>query len=79
MTSTQLTTSKTVSHKHDLYSEILSVTSAMRKNSRWASSAHFMSAKDSALGSNLGLRISTFPPLAQSFGRGSNSWGVPRS
>lgn len=43
----------------------------MRKNSRWASSAHFMSAKDSALGSNLGLRISAFPHLAPSFGRGS--------
>ncbi|EKM82858.1 hypothetical protein AGABI1DRAFT_118287 [Agaricus bisporus var. burnettii JB137-S8] len=46
--------------KHVLYSEILSVTSAMRKNSRWASSTLYMSAKDtSTLGSNLGLRISS--------------------
>lgn len=46
--------------KHVLYSEILSVTSAMRKNSRWASSPLYMSAKEtSGLGSNLGLRISS--------------------
>ncbi|KAJ7702369.1 hypothetical protein B0H17DRAFT_1167206 [Mycena rosella] len=49
---------RTVSHKHVLYSEILSVTSVMRKNSRWASATHFMNARDSALGSNLGLRVS---------------------
>jgi len=45
--------------KHILYSEILFVTSVMRKNSRWASSTHFMNARDSALGINLGLRISS--------------------
>ncbi|KAJ6618317.1 hypothetical protein B0H10DRAFT_1795581 [Mycena sp. CBHHK59/15] len=50
---------RTVSHKHVLYSEILSVTSAMRKNSRWASATHFMNARDSELGSNLGLRLSS--------------------
>ncbi|KAJ7929284.1 Sec7-like domain is implicated in guanine nucleotide exchange function [Mycena leptocephala] len=50
---------RTVSQKHVLYSEILSVTSAMRKNSRWASATHFVNTKDSsALGSNLGLRVS---------------------
>ncbi|KAJ7771775.1 hypothetical protein B0H16DRAFT_195217 [Mycena metata] len=49
---------RTVSRKHVLYSEILSVTSAMRKNSRWASATHFTNARDSALGSNLGLRVS---------------------
>ncbi|KAF8894409.1 Sec7-like domain is implicated in guanine nucleotide exchange function [Infundibulicybe gibba] len=49
-----------VSLTHVLYSEILSVTSTMRKNSRWASSTHIMTTKDpAALGSNLGLRIST--------------------
>ncbi|KAJ6488639.1 hypothetical protein C8R47DRAFT_978394 [Mycena vitilis] len=48
---------RTVSQKHVLYSEILSVTSAMRKNSRWASATHFMNTRDSALGSNLGLRV----------------------
>ncbi|KAG6832717.1 hypothetical protein H0H92_012289 [Tricholoma furcatifolium] len=59
------------SFKHVLYSEILSVTTAMRKNSRWASSTHFVSSKDSALGSNLGLRISTSNQAAQSSGRGN--------
>jgi hypothetical protein len=46
-----------VSHKHVLLSEILAVTSAMRKNSRWASTTHFVNARDSALASNLGLRF----------------------
>ncbi|RDB21501.1 hypothetical protein Hypma_011417 [Hypsizygus marmoreus] len=64
-------TRKTVSHKHVLYSEILSVTSAMRKNSRWASSTHFVSAKDSTLGSNLGLRISTYSRASSTSGRGN--------
>ncbi|KAJ8699472.1 GDP/GTP exchange factor for ARF [Pleurotus ostreatus] len=50
---------RSVSTKHVLHSEILSVTSTMRKNSRWASTAHFMSSRDSALGTNLGLRISS--------------------
>lgn len=45
-----------VSMKHVLLSEILSVTSVMRKNSRWASSAHSFSPRDSALASSLGLR-----------------------
>jgi golgi-specific brefeldin A-resistance guanine nucleotide exchange factor 1 len=31
----------------------------MRKNSRWASTTHFMNQRDSALGSNMGLRISS--------------------
>jgi len=45
-----------VSPKHTLYAEILAVTSAMRKNSRWASSHYSLSARDSALASSLGLR-----------------------
>ncbi|KAK7023901.1 SEC7 domain-containing protein [Favolaschia claudopus] len=49
---------RTVSQKHVLYSEILAVTSAMRKNSRWSSATHFINSRDSALGSNLGLRVS---------------------
>ncbi|KAL0063281.1 GDP/GTP exchange factor for ARF [Marasmius tenuissimus] len=53
------TTRQTVSKKHVLLSEILSVTSVMRKNSRWASSTYFMNTRGSALGSNLGLRISS--------------------
>ncbi|KAJ3572817.1 hypothetical protein NP233_g2836 [Leucocoprinus birnbaumii] len=51
---------RNASIKHVLYSEILSVTSAMRKNSRWAAPTLYMGAKDpAALGSNLGLRISS--------------------
>ena len=47
------------SPKHVLYSEILSVTSAMRRNSRWASSVHIVTGRNPTnLGSNLGLRIS---------------------
>ncbi|KAF8636714.1 hypothetical protein AX17_003517 [Amanita inopinata Kibby_2008] len=54
------TTRSTASYKHVLYSEILSVTSAMRRNSRWASSVHVVSSRNPAeLGSHLGLRIST--------------------
>ncbi|KAJ7168148.1 hypothetical protein C8R43DRAFT_983232 [Mycena crocata] len=60
---------RTVSHKHVLYSEILSVTSAMRKNSRWASATHFMNARDSALGSNLGLRVSNTSQSAKRVSR----------
>jgi brefeldin A-resistance guanine nucleotide exchange factor 1 len=47
---------KTISSGHIIYSEILSVTSVMRKNSRWSSSMHTYYTKDSALASNLGLR-----------------------
>lgn len=49
---------ETVSHKHVLYSEILTVTSVMRRNSRWATSTHFASPRDAGLGNDLGLRIS---------------------
>ncbi|KAJ4488408.1 hypothetical protein J3R30DRAFT_3435649 [Lentinula aciculospora] len=61
-----------VSQKHVLYAEILSVTSAMRKNSRWASSTNFMtSTRSSALGSNLGLRISSPSFNARASARGN--------
>jgi hypothetical protein len=60
---------RTVSQKHVLYSEILSVTSAMRKNSRWASATHFMVARDSALGSDLGLRVSNSSQAARRVSR----------
>lgn len=60
-----------VSQKHVLYSEILAVTSAMRKNSRWASSAHTLNARDSALARNLGLRRSSPTFNSQSSARGS--------
>ncbi|EMD38471.1 hypothetical protein CERSUDRAFT_113640 [Gelatoporia subvermispora B] len=45
-----------VSMKHILLSEILSVTSVMRKNSRWASPTHSFSTRDSALATSMGLR-----------------------
>lgn len=48
-----------VSQKHVLLSEILAVTSVMRKNSRWASAAHTLHARDSALARDLGLRRAT--------------------
>ncbi|TRM59389.1 hypothetical protein BD626DRAFT_550235 [Schizophyllum amplum] len=51
--------SSAVPHKHVLLSEILSVTSVMRKNSRWAASTHFFNARDASLGTNLGLRIAS--------------------
>ncbi|KAJ7684708.1 hypothetical protein DFH06DRAFT_1355274 [Mycena polygramma] len=60
---------RTVSQKHVLYSEILSVTSAMRKNSRWASATHFMNTRDSALGSNLGLRVPNSSQAARRISR----------
>lgn len=46
--------------KHVFLAEILSVISTMRKNSRWASSSLVVPLRDSpALGTNLGLRISS--------------------
>lgn len=45
-----------VSPIHVLYSEVLSVTSVMRKNSRWSSSSQMYNTRDSALATNLGLR-----------------------
>ncbi|KAI0374734.1 Sec7-domain-containing protein [Pilatotrama ljubarskyi] len=60
-----------VSAKHILLSEILSVTSAMRKNSRWALSTPSVTARDSTLASSLGLRVSKMPLNAHAFGRGS--------
>lgn len=65
-------TEKRISQKHVLLSEILSVTSTMRKNSRWATSMLFVGARDTpALGSNLGLRISSPSYNMQLSGRGS--------
>jgi len=45
-----------VSAKHIVYAEILSVTTVMRKNSRWSSSSQTYNTRDSVLASNLGLR-----------------------
>ena len=65
-------TSNSISSKHVLNSEILSVTSAMRKNSRWASSTLVMGSRDPRpLGSNMGLRISSPSYHTRLSGRGS--------
>ncbi|TFY68249.1 hypothetical protein EVG20_g3640 [Dentipellis fragilis] len=61
----------TVSPKHVLYSEILAVTSVMRKNSRWATSNQTFNTRDSALASNLGLRR-TGPVRGNSVRQGSS-------
>ncbi|KAJ3515961.1 hypothetical protein NLJ89_g1417 [Agrocybe chaxingu] len=58
--------------KHVLLSEILAVTSAMRKNSRWATSTLVVAARDSpALGTNMGLRISSPAHQSRLSGRGA--------
>ncbi|KAH9966443.1 Sec7-like domain protein [Russula dissimulans] len=62
MMATSNTASDNTNHKgnvssgHIIYSEILSVTSMMRKNSRWSSNMQTFYTKDSALASHLGLR-----------------------
>jgi golgi-specific brefeldin A-resistance guanine nucleotide exchange factor 1 len=58
-----------VSVKHVVYSEILAVTSIMRKNSRWATSNQTYNARESALASNLGLRRTS--PAGGSVRRGT--------
>lgn len=63
---------RTCSKKHVLNGEILAVTMSMRKNSRWASSTHFVNARDSALASNLGLRISSPSYTSQPSARGAD-------
>ncbi len=58
--------------KHVLLSEILAVTSTMRKNSRWASATPVMTVRDSpALGMNMGLRISSPAHQTRLSGRGN--------
>ncbi|KAF9001938.1 Sec7-like domain is implicated in guanine nucleotide exchange function [Cyathus striatus] len=73
MTSSPITQhSKSVSPKHVLLSGIFSVTSAMRKNSRWSSLPFYMAPKDySSLGTNMGLRISSPSQVARPVGRTS--------
>ncbi|KAH9901236.1 Sec7-domain-containing protein [Cubamyces lactineus] len=60
-----------VSPKHILLSEILSVTSVMRKNSRWALSVPSVTSRDSTLASSLGLRVTKTAHSAYASGRGS--------
>lgn len=47
-----------VSPKHLIEHEILSVTSSMRKNSRWATPNRLLSARDTTLARSMGLRQS---------------------
>ncbi|KAN0075361.1 hypothetical protein V8E55_011384 [Tylopilus felleus] len=56
MHSSYLGSTPRIAQKHVLLSEILAVTSVMRKNSRWASAAHTLHARDFALARDLGLR-----------------------
>ena len=68
-----------VSLKHILLSEILSVTSVMRKNSRWAMSTHpFSNTGDSALASSLGLRRTRQYPTPYVSDRASNEQELMR-
>lgn len=60
--------------KHVLLAEILSVTTTMRKNSRWASATPVMAVRDSpALGTTMGLRISSPAHQTRLSGRGRGS------
>ncbi|PCH38679.1 Sec7-domain-containing protein [Wolfiporia cocos MD-104 SS10] len=63
--------SGSVSLRHILLSEILSVTSVMRKNSRWALSTHSFGTREFALASSLGLRRTIQYSGNQSMRRGS--------
>ena len=45
----------------------------MRKNARWASTTHFMDPKSPALGSNIGLRISSPTYTLQPVERGNRA------
>ncbi|KAI6110037.1 hypothetical protein F5141DRAFT_822489 [Pisolithus sp. B1] len=58
-----------IEKKHVLLSEILAVTSTMRKNSRWAAAAHTLVARDSALAKDLGLRRGSLAVESQRPGR----------
>ena len=60
-----------ISIKHVVLSEILAVTSVMRKNSRWALSTRSYSTRESALASSLGLRRVKQDASHQSTSRGS--------
>lgn len=60
-----------VSVKHILLSEVLSVTSVMRKNSRWALSTPSVTSRDSTLATSLGLRVSKTAPHTYASGHGS--------
>lgn len=57
MAANSQTESLSVSKKHIICSEILSVTSTMRKNSRWAAGAQTpLYTRDDALAASMGLR-----------------------
>ncbi|EIN07683.1 Sec7-like domain is implicated in guanine nucleotide exchange function [Punctularia strigosozonata HHB-11173 SS5] len=59
-----------VSYRHIICAEIVSVTTVMRRNSRWANTTVTLSGYDSALASSLGLRIAGPSHPIQPSGRG---------
>ncbi|KAI6151004.1 hypothetical protein BKA82DRAFT_4328972 [Pisolithus tinctorius] len=69
MQPTMLSSAPRIGKKHVLLSEILAVTSTMRKNSRWAAAAHTLVARDSALAKDLGLRRGSLVVESQRSGR----------
>jgi brefeldin A-resistance guanine nucleotide exchange factor 1 len=63
-----------VPSSHLVYSEILSVTSAMRKNSRWATpTAYFPTSTSASLASTFGLRVAMNPDVGPSQPRTQSS------
>jgi golgi-specific brefeldin A-resistance guanine nucleotide exchange factor 1 len=60
-----------VSYRHIICAEIVSVTTVMRRNSRWANTTVTLTGYDSALASSLGLRIAGPSQPVKSSGRGS--------
>lgn len=71
MNTTSIHSGNPVSVKHVVLSEILAVTSVMRKNSRWALSTRSYSTRESALASSLGLRRVRQDASNQSTSRGN--------
>lgn len=59
-----------VSSSHLVYSEIVAVTSAMRKNSRWSGSSRVTSGGNPQLASSMGLRRTTSGATIGAGGRG---------
>lgn len=56
-----------VSLKHLIENEVLSVTSSMRKNSRWATPPRLFSARDTTLAYSMGLRRPSRYDIAKSY------------
>lgn len=57
-----------LTHAHIVYSEIISVTSVMRKNSRWATNFGVNHRRDMHLATSMGLRRGTLDDSSRSPG-----------